>query len=53
MKDYQNLIPILKKIARLSKSESMPIEKALSELDHFGFSLIAITFFLLFNFATP
>jgi len=48
MKDYQNLIPILKKIARLSKNESVPIEKALSELDHFGFSLIALILVLPF-----
>ena len=48
MKDYQNLIPILKKIAHLSESQPMPIKKALSELDHFGFSLIALILVLPF-----
>ena len=42
MKDYQNLIPILKKIEELSESQPMSIKKALAELDHFGFSLIAL-----------
>ena len=48
MKDYKNLIPILKKIVQLSKKQPMPIEKALAELDHFGFSLIALILVLPF-----
>ena len=48
MKDYKNLIPILKKIVKLSNGQPMPIEKALSELDHFGFSLIALILVLPF-----
>ena len=41
MKDYKNLIPILKKIEKLSESKPISIKTALAELDHFGFSLIA------------
>jgi len=48
MKDYQNLIPILKKIEKLSESSPISIEKALAELDHFGFSLIALILVLPF-----
>jgi hypothetical protein len=48
MKDYQNLIPILKKIEELSESQPMSIKKALAELDHFGFSLIALILVLPF-----
>ena len=48
MKDYQNLIPILKKIEKLSENNSISIKKALSELDHFGFSLIALILVLPF-----
>ena len=48
MKDYQKLIPILKKIEKLSESNPISIEKALAELDHFGFSLIALILVLPF-----
>ena len=48
MKDYQNLIPILKKIEELSESQPMSIKKALAELDHFGFSLIELILVLPF-----
>ena len=48
MKDYKNLIPILKKIEKLSESKAISIKTALAELDHFGFSLIALILVLPF-----
>jgi hypothetical protein len=48
MKDYKNLILILKKIERLSENNPISIKKALAELDYFGFSLIALILVLPF-----
>lgn len=48
MKNYSNLIPILKKIVNLSKERNITIREVLEKLNHYGFSLIALLLVLPF-----
>ena len=48
MKNYKNLIPILKSISEISGNKKTSIGEALKKLNHYGFSLIALILVLPF-----
>jgi hypothetical protein len=48
MKNYAELIPVLKEIVMLAKKKDITIGEVLQKLDHYGFSLIALLLVLPF-----
>ena len=48
MKNYAELIPVLKEIVMLAKKKDITIREVLQKLDHYGFSLIALLLVLPF-----